>query len=66
MHLHRNAKLGLAGRFSLVKAVEDGWSIREAGGRPGGGVDRGPGTPPWGRAGDGLLLVAPLAGGEPG
>ena len=49
MHLHRNAKLGLAGRFSLVKAVEDGCSIREAGGL----------------AGDGLLLVAPLAGGEP-
>jgi len=28
MHLHRNAKLGLAGRFSLVGAIESGLSIR--------------------------------------
>jgi transposase InsO family protein len=30
MVLHRNAKLGLAGRFALVQAVEAGVSIREA------------------------------------
>jgi transposase InsO family protein len=30
MELHRNAKLGLAGRFALVRAVEDGCSLRAA------------------------------------
>lgn len=30
MVLHRNAKLGLAGRFALVRAVEDGASLRQA------------------------------------
>ena len=35
MHLHRNAKLGLAGRFSLVDAIESGLSIREAARRHG-------------------------------
>jgi Homeodomain-like domain len=33
MVLHRNAKLGLAGRFALVQAVEAGVSVREAAGR---------------------------------
>jgi transposase InsO family protein len=30
MVLHRNAKLGLAGRFALVRAVEDGCSLKAA------------------------------------
>jgi transposase InsO family protein len=30
MHLHANAKLGLAGRFALVKAVEEGMSLKAA------------------------------------
>ncbi len=30
MYLHANAKLGLAGRFALVGAVEDGMSLRRA------------------------------------
>ena len=30
MYLHANAKLGLAARFALVRAVEDGCSIRSA------------------------------------
>ena len=30
MVLHRNAKLGLAGRYALVRAVEDGCSVRAA------------------------------------
>jgi transposase InsO family protein len=30
MYLHANAKLGLAGRFALVRAVEDGLSLRQA------------------------------------
>ena len=30
MLLHANAKLGLAGRFALVRAVEDGASLRAA------------------------------------
>ncbi len=30
MYLHANAKLGLAGRFALVRAIEDGCSLREA------------------------------------
>jgi transposase len=33
MRLHRNAKLGLAGRFALVQAREQGLSTREVGGR---------------------------------
>jgi hypothetical protein len=37
MGLHRNARLGLAGRRRLVADVEAGLSCREAGGRPGGG-----------------------------
>lgn len=28
MHLHANAKLGLAGRLALVRAIEDGRSSR--------------------------------------
>ena len=35
MLLHRNAKLGLAGRFALVKTVEAGCSVREAARRQG-------------------------------
>ena len=30
MYLHANAKLGLAGRFALVRAVEEGMSLRQA------------------------------------
>jgi molybdenum-dependent DNA-binding transcriptional regulator ModE len=30
MYLHGNAKLGLAGRFALVQAIEQGCSIRAA------------------------------------
>jgi hypothetical protein len=30
MVLHRNAKLGLAGRFALVRALEDGCSLKAA------------------------------------
>jgi hypothetical protein len=30
MVLHRNAKLGLAGRYALVCAVEDGCSLKSA------------------------------------
>jgi transposase InsO family protein len=30
MDLHRNAKLGLAGRYALARAVEDGMSLRAA------------------------------------
>jgi transposase InsO family protein len=30
MELHRNAKLGLAGRYALVRAVEDGLSLKAA------------------------------------
>jgi transposase InsO family protein len=30
MYLHANAKLGLAGRFALVRAIEDGLSFRAA------------------------------------
>src|SRR5947209_5097833 len=30
MSLHRNAKLGLAGRLALVRAVEDGLSLKAA------------------------------------
>jgi hypothetical protein len=30
MQVHRNAKLGLAGRFALVKTIEAGCSCREA------------------------------------
>lgn len=32
MYLHANAKLGLAGRLALVRAVEDGVSLKA--GRP--------------------------------
>ena len=32
MHLHANAKLGLAGRLALVRAIERGSSLK-AGGR---------------------------------
>jgi transposase len=35
MQLHRNAKLGLSGRFALVRAIEAGCSIREAARRHG-------------------------------
>jgi transposase len=30
MYLHANAKLGLAGRFALVRAVEEGMSLKQA------------------------------------
>jgi len=30
MVLHHNAKLGLAGRFALVRAIEDGCSLKAA------------------------------------
>src|SRR4051794_41779013 len=30
MSLHRNAKLGLAGRFALVRAIEDGMTLKAA------------------------------------
>ncbi|MGD0714802.1 MAG: leucine zipper domain-containing protein [Gaiellaceae bacterium] len=30
MYLHANAKLGLAGRFALVRAIEDGLSLKAA------------------------------------
>jgi transposase InsO family protein len=30
MHLHANAKLGLAGRLALVRAIEDGLSLQQA------------------------------------
>jgi hypothetical protein len=30
MYLHANAKLGLAGRLALVRAIEDGLSLRQA------------------------------------
>ena len=30
MYLHANAKLGLAGRFALVSAIEGGASLRSA------------------------------------
>src|SRR5919204_2696700 len=30
MYLHANAKLGLAGRLALVKAIEEGMSLRAA------------------------------------
>jgi len=33
MYLHANAKLGLAGRLALVRAVEEGSSLKAAGGR---------------------------------
>jgi hypothetical protein len=49
MYLHANAKLGLAGRLALVRAVEEGSSLKAAGGRL------------QGLAGDGAPLVAPLA-----
>jgi hypothetical protein len=35
MRLHRNAKLGLAGRYALVIAIEGGCSVREAARRHG-------------------------------
>jgi hypothetical protein len=34
MQLHRNAKLGLSVRFALVKTIEGGCSLREAGETP--------------------------------
>jgi transposase InsO family protein len=30
MYVHANAKLGLAGRFALVRLVDEGWSLRAA------------------------------------
>ena len=53
MYLHANAKLGLAGRLALVRAIEER-SVAE-GGR--GRLQR--------LAGDGASLVASLAGGRP-
>jgi len=37
MHLHANAKLGLAGRLALVRAIEEGLSQKAASGSPGSG-----------------------------
>ena len=34
MELHRNAKLGLSGRFALVQARESGLSVREVANEP--------------------------------
>jgi hypothetical protein len=33
MYLHANAKLGLAGRFALVTAIEEGMTLKAARGR---------------------------------
>jgi hypothetical protein len=30
VYLHANAKLGLAGRLALVRAIEDGCSLKQA------------------------------------
>jgi hypothetical protein len=51
MLLHANAKLGLAGRLALVRAVEEGWSLKAAAAAP--RLQR--------FAGDGASLVASLA-----
>ena len=51
MYLHANAKLGLAGRFALVRAIEAGMSLKAAAAA----LQR--------LAGDGAPLVAPVAGG---
>ena len=50
MSLHRNAKLGLAGRYALVCAIEGGMTLKAAAAA----VQR--------VAGNGAPLVAPLAG----
>jgi hypothetical protein len=52
MSFHRNAKLGLAGRYALVSAVAGGDDAEGGRGR----LQR--------VAGDGASLVAPLAGCE--
>ena len=52
MYLHANAMLGLAGRFALVRAVEDGMSLKAARRR----FQR--------VAGDRASLVAPVVGGR--
>jgi len=52
MHLHANAKLGLAGRLALVRAIEDGLSLKQAA------------ACFQVVAGDRTPLVAPLAGGR--
>jgi hypothetical protein len=49
MSHHRNAKLGLAGRYALVSAIEDGTTLKAGRGR----LQR--------VAGDRAPLVAPLA-----
>ena len=49
MYLHANAKLGLAGRLALVRAIEEGCSLKAGRGR----LQR--------LAGDGASLVASLA-----
>ena len=54
MKLHRNAKLGLAGRFALARAIEGGMSMKAARGR----LQR--------LIGNRTPLVAPLARSEPG
>ncbi len=50
MYLHANAKLGLAGRLALVRAIEDGLTLRRAA------------TCFRRVAGDGASLVASLVG----
>jgi hypothetical protein len=42
MCLHANAKLGLAGRLALVRAIEDGLSLKAAAAATGHTVERGP------------------------
>jgi len=53
MYLHANAKLGLAGRFALVTAIEQGMTLKAAAAA----FSVSPAT---------AHLVAPLAGGERG
>ena len=54
MSFHRNAKLGLAGRYALVSAVAGGMTLKQAAAC----LQR--------VAGDGAPLVASLAGGGRG
>ena len=56
MSFHRNAKLGLAGRYALVSAVAGGMTLRQAAACF--QVQR--------VAGDGAPLLAPVAGGKRG
>jgi hypothetical protein len=49
MSFHRNAKLGLAGRYALVQAIASGMSLKQA-------------AAAFSVSGDGSSLVAPLVG----